>query len=149
MFTAQELGASAVAPRVGPLTLVDAAMLAPMSGISDLGMRRAARRFGATLAFSEMVASAELVAENDEARLRAEGEGAEPHAAQLVGSEPAAMWVKRRLAPRSGLRRENWGARRRSAPASRCRSAPPGPRRTPPASRGCARQVGRDGGPAR
>jgi nifR3 family TIM-barrel protein len=104
MFTAQELGASAVAPRVGPLTLVDAAMLAPMSGISDLGMRRAARRFGATLAFSEMVASAELVAENDEARLRAEGEGAEPHAAQLVGSEPAAMAEAARRLEASGAR---------------------------------------------
>jgi nifR3 family TIM-barrel protein len=89
---------------VGPLTLVDAAMLAPMSGISDLGMRRAARRFGATLAFSEMVASAELVAENDEARLRAEGEGAEPHAAQLVGSEPAAMAEAARRLEASGAR---------------------------------------------
>ena len=32
-------------------------MLAPMAGITDLGMRRLARRFGATLAFSEMVVS--------------------------------------------------------------------------------------------
>ena len=91
MFIAQELGAQGAAPRVGPLILTGAAILAPMSGVSDLGMRRAARRFGAALAFSEMVASAELVAEDSEARLRAEGEGAEPHAAQLVGSEPAAM----------------------------------------------------------
>ncbi len=73
MFAAQELGAHGAAPRVGPLTLVCAAILAPMSGVSDLGMRRAARRFGAALAFSEMVASVELVAENSEARLRAEG----------------------------------------------------------------------------
>ena len=85
MFTAQELGAHGAAPRVGPLTLVGAAILAPMSGVSDLGMRRAARRFGAALAFSEMVASAEFVAEDSQARLRADGEGAEPHAAQLVG----------------------------------------------------------------
>ncbi len=104
MFTAQELGASAAAPRVGSLTLAGAAMLAPMSGISDLGMRRAARRFGATLAFSEMVASAEFVAEDGEARLRAKGEGAEPHAAQLVGSEPAAMAEAARRLEASGAR---------------------------------------------
>ncbi len=104
MFAAQELGAHGAAPRVGPLTLVCAAILAPMSGVSDLGMRRAARRFGAALAFSEMVASVELVAENSEARLRAEGEGAEPHAAQLVGSEPMAMAEAARRLEASGAR---------------------------------------------
>jgi nifR3 family TIM-barrel protein len=104
MFTAQKLGAHGAAPRVGPLTLDGAAVLAPMSGVSDLGMRRVARRFGAALAFSEMVASAELVAENDEARLRAEGEGAEPHAAQLVGSEPVAMAEAARRLAASGAR---------------------------------------------
>ncbi len=91
MSPAQELGAQAAARRVGPLALAGAAMLAPMSGVSDLGMRRGARRFGAALAFSEMVASAELIADAGEARLRADGAGAEPHAAQLVGSAPAAM----------------------------------------------------------
>jgi nifR3 family TIM-barrel protein len=103
MFTAQELGAQGAAARVGALTIAGA-VLAPMSGVSDLGMRRAARRFGATLAFSEMVASAELVAENGEARLRAEGEGAEPHAAQLVGSEPGAMAEAARRLEASGAR---------------------------------------------
>jgi len=104
MFTAQELGAHGAAPRVGPLSFAGAAILAPMSGISDLGMRRSARRFGAALAFSEMVASAEFVAEDSEARLRAEGEGAEPHAAQLVGSEPAAMAEAARRLEASGAR---------------------------------------------
>jgi len=104
MFIAQELGAQGAAPRVGPLILAGAAILAPMSGVSDLGMRRAARRFGAALAFSEMVASAELVADDGEARLRAEGEGAEPHAAQLVGSAPAAMAEAARRLEASGAR---------------------------------------------
>jgi nifR3 family TIM-barrel protein len=104
MVTAQELGAQGAAPRVGPLILAGAAILAPMSGVSDLGMRRAARRFGAALAFSEMVASAELVADDGEARLRAEGEGAEPHAAQLVGSAPAAMAEAARRLEASGAR---------------------------------------------
>ena len=39
-------------------------MLAPMSGVSDLAMRRIARRFGAALVFSEMVA-AETYLEGD------------------------------------------------------------------------------------
>jgi nifR3 family TIM-barrel protein len=104
MVSAQKLGACSAASIVGPLALAGATILAPMSGVSDLGMRRAARRFGATLAFSEMVASAELVAEDSEARLRADGEGAEPHAAQLVGSEPAAMAEAARRLEASGAR---------------------------------------------
>ena len=66
-------------------------MLAPMSGVSDLGMRRAASRFGATLAFSEMVASETFLDGEAESRLRAEGDGVVAHAVQLVGREPAAM----------------------------------------------------------
>ena len=105
MAIAHELGARADPSwRSGPLALAGAAMLAPMSGVSDLGMRRAARRFGATLAFSEMVASAELIAETGEARLRAEGEGAQPHAAQLVGADPATMAEAARRLEASGAR---------------------------------------------
>ncbi len=66
-------------------------MLAPMSGVSDLGMRRAARRFGAALAFSEMVAAETYLEGDSEASLRAEGEDVSPHAVQLVGREPRAM----------------------------------------------------------
>ena len=66
-------------------------MLAPMSGVSDLGMRRAASRFGATLVFSEMVASGIYLDGDEESHLRAEGDGVAPHAVQLVGREPGAM----------------------------------------------------------
>ena len=76
---------------VGPVRLDGAAMLAPMSGVSDLGMRRAARRFGAALAFSEMVAAETYLDGDAEASMRAEGEGVAPHAVQLVGREPEAM----------------------------------------------------------
>jgi tRNA-dihydrouridine synthase B len=41
-------GASEVI-RVGPMALRGRAILAPMSGVTDLGMRRAAQRFGAML----------------------------------------------------------------------------------------------------
>ena len=104
MATAQEIGKSDPRRRVGSVTLAGAAILAPMAGITDLGMRRAARRFGATLAFSEMVASAEFLARGNEARLRAEGEGAAPHAAQLVGADPLAMAEAARRLEGAGAR---------------------------------------------
>jgi tRNA-dihydrouridine synthase B len=66
-------------------------MLAPMAGVTDIGMRRIASRHGATLTFSEMVASETFLNGNWESRLRAEGEGVSPNAVQLVGREPAAM----------------------------------------------------------
>ena len=66
-------------------------MLAPMSGLSDLAMRRIARRFGAALVFSEMVAAETYLEGGAEASMRAEGEGLAPHAVQLVGREARAL----------------------------------------------------------
>jgi tRNA-dihydrouridine synthase B len=66
-------------------------MLAPMAGVTDIGMRRIASRHGATLTFSEMVASETFLNGDSESRLRAESEGVSPDAVQLVGREPAAM----------------------------------------------------------
>jgi nifR3 family TIM-barrel protein len=88
MNSAQKLGNRLM---VGPIRLDGAAMLAPMSGVSDLAMRRAARRFGAALAFSEMVAAETYLEGDSEAALRAEGEDLSPHAVQIVGREPHAM----------------------------------------------------------
>jgi nifR3 family TIM-barrel protein len=62
-----------------------------MSGVSDLAMRRIARRFGAALVFSEMVAAETYLQGGGEASLRAEGEGLAPHAVQLVGCEARAL----------------------------------------------------------
>jgi nifR3 family TIM-barrel protein len=92
MMIAQNLGSlGASAIRVGPIAMDSGAMLAPMSGVSDAGMRRAASRFGATLAFSEMVASEFLLDGDEESRLRALSDGLGAHAVQLVGREPGAM----------------------------------------------------------
>ncbi len=62
-----------------------------MSGVSDLAMRRIARRFGAALVFSEMVAAETYLEGEAEASGRAEGEGLSPHAVQLVGREGRAL----------------------------------------------------------
>jgi len=78
-------------------------MLAPMSGVSDVGMRRIARRFGAALAATEMVACDEYVNDGAEAMMRADGEGMAPHVVQLVGREPKAM-------ARAARRAQDYGA---------------------------------------
>ena len=78
-------------PAIGGLSPAARAFLAPMSGVTDVVMRRIAARFGAGLVVSEMVASDELVRGSEEARLRAEGSGVTPHVVQLAGCE--ARWL--------------------------------------------------------
>jgi len=90
MKYAQSLGAAPTIA-IGPIRLEGRALLAPMSGLSDLTMRRIARRFGAALVFSEMVAAETYLEGDSEASMRAEGEGLAPHAVQLVGREARAL----------------------------------------------------------
>src|SRR5271167_863622 len=92
MSAAQNLGVfEDTAFSLGRLRLFGRAMLAPMAGVTDIGLRRLASRRGATLTFSEMVASETFLDGDSESRLRAEGEDVTPNAGQLVGCEPAAM----------------------------------------------------------
>lgn len=74
------------------------ALLAPLSGVTDLHMRRAARRLGAGAVVSEMVAAAEFARGASEARLRAEGSGVDLHVVQLAGCQPEPMAEAARLA---------------------------------------------------
>jgi nifR3 family TIM-barrel protein len=96
----QKLGGSAWA--IGPVPLDGRAILAPLSGVTDVVLRRIARRFGAALVISEMVASDDFVLGSEEARLRAEGDGISPHVIQLAGCEPRWMGEAARLAEGSG-----------------------------------------------
>src|SRR4028119_2460394 len=59
---------------------------------------------GAALARSGMVAADELVQGSEEAQLRAEGGGIEPHAVQLAGCEPRWMAEAARVAEGAGAR---------------------------------------------
>ncbi len=77
-------------------------MLAPMSGVTDIGMRRIARRFGAALVVTEMVACERYLEGDAEAAMRADGAGVEPHVVQLVGREPKAFAASARLAEAAG-----------------------------------------------
>jgi nifR3 family TIM-barrel protein len=87
---------------LGPLRLSGRAFLAPMSGVTDVGMRRAALQFGASLVISEMVACDDFVRGEEESRLRAEGEGVRPHVVQIAGRDPYWMAEAARLAEASG-----------------------------------------------
>ena len=87
---------------IGSITLDGRAVLAPMSGVTDHAMRWIARRFGASLVVSEMVASDSFVKGDEETRLRAEGSGIDPHVVQLAGRDPYWMSEAARLAEASG-----------------------------------------------
>jgi nifR3 family TIM-barrel protein len=103
MTDAQNLGKNdRQALRVGALSLQGRVMLAPMSGVTDVGMRRIARRFGATLVVTEMVACETYLSGESESVLRAEGEGVAPHVVQIVGRDPGIMGLAARRAENAG-----------------------------------------------
>lgn len=77
---------------VGPNRLDNRVFLAPLSGISDVAFRRLARRFGAGLVVSEMVASGEFVKGCDASAMRAMRDGSGTHAVQLAGRDP--KWMR-------------------------------------------------------
>ncbi|KFG71023.1 tRNA dihydrouridine synthase DusB [Microvirga sp. BSC39] len=98
----QKIGGSVFS--IGPLQVACGAVLAPLSGVTDVAFRRIAKRLGAGLVVSEMVASDELVQGSEEAQLRAEGAGIEPHVVQLAGCEPRWMAEAARVAEGAGAR---------------------------------------------
>ncbi|MFL5146208.1 MAG: tRNA dihydrouridine synthase DusB [Microvirga sp.] len=87
---------------VGNVGLDGRAVMAPLSGVTDVAFRRIARRFGAGAVVSEMVASDDYVRGAAEARLRAEGEGVAPHIVQLAGCDPYWIGEAARVAEANG-----------------------------------------------
>ncbi len=78
--------------QIGPHQIDARAMLAPMSGVTDLPFRQQARAFGARLVVSEMVASEELVTGGKQAWEKAAlDDGAGLKILQLAGRE--ARWM--------------------------------------------------------
>ena len=88
--------------QVGSVTLSGRALLAPMAGITDAGMRLIACRHGAALAVSEMVAASGLARGEAEQRLRAEKNGVAPHSVQIAGCRPVDMGEAARVAEQAG-----------------------------------------------
>jgi nifR3 family TIM-barrel protein len=77
--------------QIGPVTVRNRMVLAPMSGVTDLPFRQLAWRYGAGLVVTEMVASRELVGNKQESWSRLKGAGLTPHMVQLAGRE--AHWM--------------------------------------------------------
>ncbi len=77
-------------------------MLAPMSGVSDLGMRLMAQRFGASFVASEMVDAGSYTRGDLASRIKADGRGIACHVVQVAGCRPGPLADAARLAEAEG-----------------------------------------------
>jgi tRNA-dihydrouridine synthase B len=87
---------------IGPITVPNRVILAPMSGITDAPFRRLAERLGAGLVVSEMTACAGLVKGERESRVRSESGGVAIRVVQLAGCEAEWMAEGARIAEAEG-----------------------------------------------
>ncbi|MDC1383015.1 tRNA dihydrouridine synthase DusB [Candidatus Puniceispirillum sp.] len=78
---------------IDKITLPHAAILAPMSGVTDWPFRRAVRRCGGGLVVTEMIASAAVLhgVRTEMRKLRTEAKAEAPLSIQLAGWEPQVM----------------------------------------------------------
>ena len=84
--------------RIGDMTLTDHAILAPMTGVSDLPFRKLVKEFGAALVVSEMIASKAVVLETRNAERMSRSVPTErPFSVQLAGCDPEIMAEAARL----------------------------------------------------
>ncbi|MBX3454110.1 tRNA dihydrouridine synthase DusB [Ferrovibrio sp.] len=84
--------------QIGPVTIEDPVILAPMSGVTDLPFRRLVKRAGAGLVVSEMIASEAMVRASRQSLKMAEVAPEEfPMSVQLAGCEGHVMAEAARL----------------------------------------------------
>ena len=80
------------AVRIGPYTLQNGLILAPMAGVTDQPFRQLCKRLGAGLVVSEMVTSDMSLWNTRKSRLRMIHEGdPEPRSVQIAGGDPQMM----------------------------------------------------------
>jgi tRNA-dihydrouridine synthase B len=78
--------------RIGPYSLPNSLVVAPMAGVTDRPFRQLCRRLGAGYAVSEMVASNPKLWGTDKSRRRTDHAGEPgPIAVQIAGADPAMM----------------------------------------------------------
>ncbi|MDG6094080.1 tRNA dihydrouridine synthase DusB [Acetobacter sp. AN02] len=88
---------------LGGVVIERPVILAPMAGVTDLPFRRLARRLGAGLVVSEMIASWAMIRENESTLRMAEVADTEgPNSVQLAGCDPDAMGEAARIAVGKG-----------------------------------------------
>jgi tRNA-dihydrouridine synthase B len=77
------------AMQIGPYTLKNNLIVAPMAGVTDRPFRQLCKRMGAGMAVSEMVSSNSLLWGSEKTRRRANHEGeVDPIAVQIAGADP-------------------------------------------------------------
>ena len=78
--------------KIGPISLRNNLVVAPMAGVTDRPFRSLCKKMGAGMAVSEMVASNSLLWGSEKTIRRGNHEGeVEPKVIQIAGSEPAMM----------------------------------------------------------
>ena len=88
--------------KIGDISLPNAVVLAPMSGVSDLPFRQLTFRLGAGLVVSEMIASEELVRDRPDCLRKAKGGELSPFVIQLAGRQAHWMAEGAKIAERLG-----------------------------------------------
>lgn len=77
---------------IGPLTIAQPVLLAPMTGVTDLPFRTIVKRYGAGLTVTEMIASQAMVRETRQSIQKCAWHlSEEPVSMQLAGCDPAVM----------------------------------------------------------
>ncbi len=90
--------------RIGPFTLDPPLLLAPMAGVTDLPFRRLCRRYGASLAATEMISSRPQLMAHWRTMQRTDHSGEpEPRVVQILGVDPQEMAACAQAS-------ERWGA---------------------------------------
>ncbi|KLE35566.1 tRNA dihydrouridine synthase DusB [Aurantiacibacter luteus] len=88
---------------VGPVTIAEPVVLAPMTGVTDLPFRTLVRRYGSGLNVTEMIASEAAIRETRVSIQKAEWHPTEePVSMQLVGCDPASMAEAARIQEANG-----------------------------------------------
>lgn len=78
--------------QIGPYSLKNNLIVAPMAGVTDRPFRQLCKKMGAGMAVSEMVSSNSLLRGSDKTRRRANHEGeVDPIVVQIAGADPAMM----------------------------------------------------------
>ncbi|MCO6433395.1 tRNA dihydrouridine synthase DusB, partial [Nitrosomonas nitrosa] len=78
--------------QIGPYTLKNKLIVAPMAGVTDRPFRQLCKRMGAAMAVSEMVSSNSLLWGSEKTRRRASHEGeVSPISVQIAGADPKMM----------------------------------------------------------
>ncbi len=78
--------------QIGPYTLQNRLILAPMAGVTDRPFRRLCRRYGAALAVSEMISANPALRHDRKTLLRTDHLGEDGlRSVQILGNDPAAM----------------------------------------------------------